>query len=195
MKRRLAEGRSAGEGVLLMFVLSLAVLLFIAAATTARAATPSRDEKKLNQELSALDKTSDTSKGATVVVTRLEKEFSVPESTITGLRDRKLGYGEIAIVLALAKSEPGGITDTNISAIMTMRMGPPVMGWGEIADKLGVRLGTIVSDVHKVDTGSRRDLAGAGPGMEHGGSAGGGMRDEWRDNSTGMGHQGGHGRY
>ncbi len=182
------EDRSMGLKTLLL-ASAAGLIFFLAGATAAMAA--SRDETKLDQEAADLDKSAGTPKGETVVVQKIEKEFNVTESTITGLRDQKLGYGEISIVLALAKTEPGGITADSISAIMKLRTGPPVMGWGEIAKKLGVKLGSVVSAVHKVDTSSLREI-----GKEEKAEHGKGMTNEERGGEMERtGPSGGHGRY
>jgi hypothetical protein len=136
-------------------VLAAGFLLFMAGVTTVRADTA--DEKKLNTEVITLDKDAGASHGQTVVTGRLEKEFKVTDTQIQSLRDKKLGYGEIAIVFSMAQ-KLGGINDTNINKILSMRQGPPVMGWGEIAKKLGFKLGPVVSQVKKVETASHKEI-------------------------------------
>ncbi len=69
------------------------------------------------------------------------------------MRDKKMGYGEIAIALSLCQKMPGGATDANIQQVMAMRQGTPAMGWGEIAKKLGTKLGPAVSQVRNVHQG------------------------------------------
>ncbi len=152
-------------------LISATVLLFLVAAVpTVRAATA--DEKKLDAEVAALDKDAGAPKGETIVTKRLEKDFNVTEVQITSLRDKNLGFGEIAIVFALASKLSGGITDDNIGKITAMRQGPPVQGWGEIAKTLGLKLGAVVSDVKKVERSSHSEIGrekGAGhelPGRE-----------------------------
>jgi hypothetical protein len=185
------EERSMALSVSLLAIAASLIFLLAGAPTTMAA---SRDETKLDRDAAGLDKSAGTPKGETVVIQKIEKEFNVSEATITGLRDQKLGFGEITIVLALAQTLPGGITTDNINSIMKMRTGPPVMGWGAIAKKLGVNLGTIVSGVHKVDTESHREL-----GMEEKAEHGKGMTNdegsERMERPEGMGHEGGHGRY
>ncbi len=164
-----------------ILVLSLAVI------GTARAET--KDEKRLNTQATDIDKTADTTEGSSVVVARLEKQFNVTSTQIDTLRDKGLGYGEIAIVFSLAGKLPGGITDANVAEIMSLRTGPPVMGWGAIANKLGFKLGPVVSSVMKVNKDSQHDFSGRtaermehegrgeghGEMTEHGGMGAGGM--------------------
>ncbi len=101
------------------------------------------------------------------IVQRIEKEFNVDRSVIDGLRSKKLGYGEIAIVLSLADKLPGGITDANVDTIMSKRQGPPKEGWGKIAKDLGLNLGTVLSRVEKVKdgAGNNSDTKSSGRGI------------------------------
>ncbi len=138
---------------LLVFLSTVAVAAALSA--PARASDPSREEQELNTAASSLDQTASQEEGQKAVVTRLETTFGVDQARIDGLRSQNLGYGEIAIVLALAQKMTGGITDANIQTIMAMRTGTPPLGWGEIARKLGENLGAIVSGVNRVAKQSR----------------------------------------
>lgn len=132
------------------------VLAFCAASFAAAAEGSSKDEQKLEQTSSDLDRDAAPPEGQKAVESRLKSEFKVDDARVQGLRDQKLGYGEISIVLALAQKMPGGITDANVQAIMSQRQGPPVMGWGQIAKKQGVKLGQVISKVKSVDAAARK---------------------------------------
>jgi hypothetical protein len=108
-------------------------------------AVETTEEKNVGKEAAAINKTSGSSQGQKVVAGRLEKEFSVTDTQIQGLRNQKMGYGEVAIVFSLASKMPGGITAANINQIVTLRQGSPRMGWGEVSHKLGIKLGPTVS--------------------------------------------------
>jgi len=110
------------------------------------------------KEAAAINATAGNAQGEKVVTQRLEKEYKVTETQVQQMRDKKLGYGEIAIVLALCQKMPGGATDVNIQQVMTMRQGPPTMGWGEIANKLGTKLGPAVSQVRNVNRETNREM-------------------------------------
>lgn len=159
-------------------VLAAGLLLFMTGVTAVRAETA--DEKKLNTEVTTLDKDAGAPHGQTVVTTRLEKEFNVTGAQVQSLRDKKLGYGEIAIVFSLAQ-KLGGINDTNINKILSMRQGPPVMGWGEIANKLGFKLGSVVSQVKKVETASHKEIGKAEKAEREKIGKGEGRREEMRE--------------
>ncbi len=134
-----------------VFVLSLTML-------GAVWAEESKGEKSLQKEAAAINTTAGNAQGEKVVVQKLEKEFKVTDTQIQGLRGQKLGYGEIAIALSLAQKMPGGATDANIQQIMTMRQGPPTMGWGEIAKKNGTKLGHAVSQVKNIHRETSREM-------------------------------------
>ena len=138
----------------LLFMLGVAILL----SCSGTAMAVSTDEKNLEQEIEDLNHRGTDDQGHQQVVRKLEQEFSVSESQVTSLRDRKLGFGEIAVVFSLAKKMPGGITDDNVNRIMTMRQGTPTMGWGRIAQELGTKLGPVVSEVKHVNRESRGEM-------------------------------------
>jgi hypothetical protein len=149
------------------FVLVVSAALAFALGVPARAADSPSEEQALNAASSSLDQTASQDEGKKAVITRLETTFGVDQARIDGLRAQSLGYGEIAIVLALSQKMDGGITDANIQTIMAMRTGTPPLGWGEIANKLGEKLGAIVSEVNRVakeshDTAGKAERAAKG---------------------------------
>ena len=89
------------------------------------------------------------------MVSRLARECKVQESTIITLREqKKLGFGDIAIVLGLAREEakrekvPLAVAIDRIVARHETGA-----GWGQIAHDLGLKLGKVVSEVKEVDKG------------------------------------------
>jgi hypothetical protein len=96
--------------------------------------------------------------GEKAVVKRLSAEFKTTDAQVQALGDRKLGYGEAAVVLSLAQTLPGGVTDANVQKVLALRQGPPVMGWGEVARQLGTKLGKTVSQVRKVANNANREI-------------------------------------
>jgi hypothetical protein len=131
-------------------------------------ATSSQEEKALLKEAAAINTTAASEQGEKVVTRRLEKDFNVSGARIQGLRERGMGYGEIAIVLSLCRKMPGGATDANVQRVMTMRQGPPTMGWGELSKRLGTKLGPAVSQVRNVNRETNREMKhDAMHGKEH----------------------------
>lgn len=137
--------------------LVLTAFLFVFTVSASRA-DETKDETRLQAKASEIDKIGSEGRGEKAITGRLENEFGVDEARIKGLRDKNLGYGEVAITLSLAKSLPGGITDENVDKIVSMRQGPPVAGWGKVAKELGVKLGPVVSGVEKVRSETRKEL-------------------------------------
>jgi hypothetical protein len=147
------------------YIFANALVLTLAMLSAAWAAE-TKEEKNLQKEATEINATAGTENGATVVTQRLEKEFNVTDTQIQVLRDQKLGYGEIAIVFSLAQKMDGGITDANIQSVMTLREGTPTMGWGEIAKKLGTKLGPTISQVKSVNMDTEREMKGGKGQME-----------------------------
>ena len=125
-------------------------LAFCAASSAFAEDGAPKDEQKLERAASDLDKAALKAEGPKEIESRLTSEFKVEDARVQGLRDQKLGYGEISIVLSLAEKRPGGITDANVAAIMAERMGPPKMGWGQIARKQGTTLGKLNEKLKRV---------------------------------------------
>ena len=124
----------------------------------AAAEEASQNEKDLGTAAASVDQAGSQGEGQKMVLSRLETTFNVDAARIDSLRSQKLGYGEIATVLALAQNMPGGITDDNVNSILAMRTGPAHMGWGEIARSLGEKLGAVISKVNEVAKGSHEGI-------------------------------------
>ena len=124
----------------------------------AAAEEASQNEKDLGTAAASVDQAGSQGEGQKMVLSRLETTFNVDAARIDSLRSQKLGYGEIATVLALAQNMSGGITDDNVNSILAMRTGPPHMGWGEIARSLGEKLGAVISKVNEVAKGSHEGI-------------------------------------
>lgn len=137
-------------------IVMMALGLLLCAGMLVRAEEKPPDEKKLDKASMEVEDDAGKPEGGAVVVDKLKAEFGVDEARIQGLRDQKLGYGGVSIALSLAQTMPGGITDENVQKIMTLRQGPPVMGWGKIAKELGLKLGPVVSKVKKVSAEARK---------------------------------------
>jgi len=140
-------------------ILLLVAGLSLCAAMPVLAQEKTGDEKKLEKVSMELENDAGKQEGGAVVVEKLKTGFGVDDALVQGLRDQKMGYGEITITLGLAQQLPGGITDENVQKIMAMRQGPPVIGWGKIAQELGFKLGPVISKVKKVSAEARKQAA------------------------------------
>jgi hypothetical protein len=117
------------------------------AAIQARArATSEKDRKSVEPKLDASKASVDkeaAAKGDNVVAGRLATEFSMTPDALTGEKAQfNTGWGDLMIahsLLANAKS------DVTLDQIFQMRTDG--MGWGQIANGLGLRMGEVVSAV------------------------------------------------
>src|SRR4030095_576698 len=76
------------------------------------------------------------------------------------LRQRKLGYGEISILLALAAKQDGA-SPKSVNEILAMRQ-TDKMGWGNVAKALGYKsLGSVKQSVKATEAGVEK-VAGSG---------------------------------
>ncbi len=91
-------------------------------------------------------------------VQALAKQFNVPASRIAELRNQKMGWGEIAIGLAMAEhlaatSQTPMTTEQALTKIEQLR--GEKMGWGRIAKDLGFKLGPVIGKVERSETAVR----------------------------------------
>lgn len=116
-------------------ILAITCVMFLILSTNILAAT----EKDLKDAASHLDRLA-SSQGEEEVIKRLSQQFNVSESIIKELRDQKLGFGEIGILLSLSQA-----TGKPYSELLSrFKSGE---GWGKIAKDEGVDLGRIVGDL------------------------------------------------
>jgi len=134
-----------------------AVGILVALTGTALAEV-SKDEKNLERESKRLNDTAAKPDGEKAVVKRLVADLKATEPQVQALRDRKFSYGEVASILSLAQVLPGGVSDANMQKVAALRQGPPVRGWGEVAQQLGTKLGRTVSQVRRAANNANRDI-------------------------------------
>lgn len=118
----------------------------------------SKDEKNLAREQKRINDTAAKRAGEQAVIKRLVIDLKAGEQQVQALTDRKLGYGEIAVILSMAQAMPGGSTDANVQKVLDLRQGPAAAGWGEVARVLGAKLSRIVSQVRKVANNANREI-------------------------------------
>ena len=159
------------------------MLVFMTGIATAKT-TSADSEKKLNTNIAMLDKDATLPHGEQAVLDRLGKTFNLSSDKITALKDKNLGYGEIATVLAMADKMSGGLTDENINKVVGMRQDHK--GWGEIARSVDVKLGSIVSRVDSIEKDAHKDVKKASTEKAASGKgAGGGKDDAGKDKDKG----------
>lgn len=119
----------------------------LCAAAAASVSAQSAMDSQLSSNSTALNSEGSSAGGAAAAIQAIESTFGVTSSQIAGLRSSGLGYGEIVIALSLAQTMTGGLTTSNINAVVAMHQGPPEVGWGQIARNMGLDLGKLVSKV------------------------------------------------
>ncbi len=146
-------------------------MVFMSNVAFAKSAT-AKDEKKLKTEITMLNKDAGLPHGEQVVMDKLAKEFSVNNDKITALRDKKLGFGEIAAVLALTDRMSGGINDANLNKVVSMHESGG--GWAKLAKDLNVDLGSVAKKVGSLEDSAHKDIKKASAEGAAGSGAGGG---------------------
>ena len=117
-------------------------------------------ERKVSEELwveqRKLD--SDTRAAAATPIGRrriaetIAAEMKVSEKLVTELRERKLGYGEITVALALAQQLVKRENVTQQQALdRVLGSRKSGQGWGAIARDLGLKLEDVLAEVKKTD--------------------------------------------
>lgn len=141
---------------------SLMTLLF---SGTVWAQSPA-DESRLQAAQSAIDSEASTS-ATKSKVEALARQFQVPTSVVEDLRNKKQGWGEISIQLAMAQHLSStnqttypALTDA-LKQIETLRS--EGKGYGNIAKELGLKLGPVVSDVQRIRQEFRAEIRGNQP--------------------------------
>src|SRR5437660_8252612 len=116
-----------------------------------------KHERQLQADAKQLDadaaRASSTPDGQRRVTERIAKEFKVPTSVVTDLRNRIGGYGQATIALALSQELMK--TDKTLSQAAALEQVVALRqtrkGWGVIAKELNVKLGHVVSEVKKAE--------------------------------------------
>lgn len=126
---------------------------------TGAAGAAAQDQRTLGQvqaEANALDakasRVAGTPEGQRRVAESLATQFKVDRATVERLRDRRMGWGEVAIALALSqelmKQDP---TLTQDQALARILAGRESGGWGKVAQQYGLKLGPVLSGIKRAD--------------------------------------------
>ncbi len=141
-----------------------AVALFVTTAAAQSTGPVDPSEQKHAERLGAEAKELDAKAGKAAtpeaqrrVTAAIAKDFKVDPALVTDLRNRKMGYGEITIALALSqelmKSSNTSTTPLSqqdaLQTILDKRAAGE--GWGKIAHDLNLKLGHVRSKVEKAE--------------------------------------------
>jgi hypothetical protein len=127
---------------------ALGLLALLPIGTVALAGQPVAQEDRIRDAMTRVDRAG-TAIGEAESLERLSAAFRVRPRVVMDLRDQKLDYGEVAVVLAL--SEAG---KTSVDAVLGL-WATDRLNWGQIADRLKVDLRDLLRRLE----GVRRDLA------------------------------------
>lgn len=155
--------RRLSRSALPMVGAALLLALVVGVATAQDADT--KGEKELVRLTQKIDKTSsdgDAGRVTSKIVsewngTKFTFDAGTPPRALTAqdvqdLRARKLGFGEISILLALTAKQPDASTAKSLNEILAMRQAGE--GWGKLARDLGYKnLGSVVKSVKATDKG------------------------------------------
>jgi len=152
MRTKLVWRLCAAAGVVALFVTTVA-------AQSSRPVDPSEQKhgERLGTEAQELDakagKAAATPEGQRRVTEAIAKDFKVDPSYVTDLRNRKMGFGEITIALALSqelmKQDKAMSQQQALDTILAKRTAGE--GWGRIAHDLHLKLGHVRSEVEKAE--------------------------------------------
>jgi len=83
----------------------------------------------------------------------IAKQFKVDPSLVTSLRNRRVGFGEATVALALSqelmKQDKSLKQQQALDQILAKRAGGE--GWGRIAQDFGLKLGRVRADVERAE--------------------------------------------
>jgi len=142
---------------------SIALMIGLVAGQVAAQDVDAKGDKELTQLTQKIDKSAADRDGGRVT-SKIVDEWkgtkfkfdpnSAPRELTTqdvqDLRAKKLGYGEISILLALTAKQPNSATAKSVSEILAMRQSGE--GWGKLARDLGYKnLGSVVKSVKATD--------------------------------------------
>jgi len=83
----------------------------------------------------------------------IAKQFKVDPSVVTNLRNRRIGFGEATVALALSqelmKQDKSLTQQRALDQVLAKRAGGE--GWGRIAQDLGLKLGRVRAEVERAE--------------------------------------------
>ena len=151
----------------------------VAAAQPARPVDPGemKHAERLQTEAKEID--ADAAKamspdGQKRITDTIAKQFKVDPSLVTSLRNRRVGFGEATVALALSqelmKHDKSLKQQQALDQILAKRAGGE--GWGRIAQDFGLKLGRVRADVERAEKQvarlERSDKTERGDKMERG---------------------------
>src|SRR5438094_633194 len=130
----------------------------VAAAQSSRPVDPGemKHAERLQTEAKGID--ADAAKamspeGQQRITDTIAKQFKVDPSVVTNLRNRRIGFGEATVALALSqelmKQDKSLTQQRALDQVLAKRAGGE--GWGRIAQDLGLKLGRVRAEVERAE--------------------------------------------
>lgn len=118
------------------------------------------DTQDIEEQIQAIDQSANSSTANHQFTENLKSRYNVDDATIQELRDKNMGFGEIAATLSFAQGMRGGINDQNIQKIIDLRRSEK-KGWGEIAKDLNVNVDEVTTNIQSIHSGAGIDASRA----------------------------------
>lgn len=120
-------------------ILSLSVIVMLFCGVPCSNAQYGGDGMAIEWMSSIIDNEARKLGGTKVVSEHFKGQFGINTDEIVALREQKIGYGDIGIVLAMAEQLPGGINRDNLDKIVSLHAGQNISHrWETIAEYLGI---------------------------------------------------------
>ncbi len=113
-------------------------------------ASKAGSEIRLGRDVAYLNSLGRSPGGERSLSQSLETTFRADPGQIADLRKRRLGYGDISVVLALASRLHGGISRANIERIVGLWKSSRMGNWGRTVRSLGVRVERVVLQIESL---------------------------------------------
>lgn len=118
------------------------------------------DTQDIEAQIRAIDQSANSSAAGHQFTENLKTRYNVDDATIQELREKNMGFGEIATTLSFAQEMRGGINDQNIQKIIDLRRSQK-KGWGEIAKDLKVNVDEVTTNIQSIHSGADINASGA----------------------------------
>jgi hypothetical protein len=149
------------------FIVGLSVFVMLSCGVPHSFAQDGGDGMAIEWMSSIIDNEARKLGGTKVVAEHFKAQYGVNTDVIYALREQKIGYGDIGVVLAMAEQMPGGINRHNLDEIVSLHAGQNISRrWETIADYLGLdserfihRVNAVTFQVPDMDSGNSRQLS------------------------------------
>ncbi len=133
------------------FIVGLSVFVMLSCGVPCSNAQDGGDGMAIEWMSSIIDNEARKLGGTKVVAEHFKAQYGVDAEVIYTLREQKIGYGDIGVVLAMAEQMPGGINQDNLDEIVSLHAGQNISRrWETIAEYLGLDSERFIHRVNEV---------------------------------------------